>query len=161
MITVFQNLYKTKDPYYKQTDSILEQFKTDKYAILEARECDNFAHFKKELPIVCFGGEFFQRSNTSLNKASGFIILDFDKVQHLEEKKVALMQSKYAYSVFISPSGNGLKALIKIPIVKSDSEYKEYYSALLDEFDGLDESGKDISRACFWAFDPDIYINKK
>jgi hypothetical protein len=63
------------------------------------------------------------------------------------------------YSVFTSPSGSGLKALVHIPKVKDDAEFKSYFNGIFSKVPGIDPSGKDISRACFFSYDPDIYIN--
>ena len=60
---------------------------------------------------------------------------------------------------FTSPSGEGLKAVVKIPVVQDDSEFKSYYYGIVEEFPDLDMSGKDISRVCFFSYDKDIYVN--
>ncbi len=39
-----------------------------------------------------------------------------------------------------------MKALVKIPIVQDDKEYKEYFKQISAVFNGVDESGKDIAR---------------
>lgn len=114
---------------------------------------------KMQLPVVTFGGDFTKRNNTSLRKASGLLTLDFDDVKNLPAKIKELKAHKSIYAVWTSPSGNGLKALVKIPVVNDDKEYKEYFKQIAEAFTGVDQSGKDIARACFESYDPDIYVN--
>lgn len=116
--------------------------------------------FKQDLPAVTFGGLFKDRS--TLIEASGFACLDCDKVNNLSETKEVLKASNYIYSLWVSPSGNGLKALVRIPIVKDKKEYKEYYRAILSHFKDLqpDPATKDINRLCFESYDPNLYLNE-
>lgn len=108
---------------------------------------------KKTLPGVTFCGRFKHRKADKLIEATGLVILDFD------EKGVLPEMSEYFYALFKSPRG-GYKALIKIPIVKSDVEFKQYFYAIQEHFPDVDTSGKDISRFCFISYDPDLYINE-
>jgi phage-related protein len=114
---------------------------------------------KMQLPVVTFGGDFSKRNNASLRKASGLLTLDFDEVQDIPALIVELKAHKSIFACWTSPSGNGVKALVKIPIVQDDKEYKEYFKQISAVFNGVDESGKDIARACFESYDPDIYVN--
>mgnify|MGYP000737115360 CR=1 FL=1 len=43
-------------------------------------------------------------------------------------EKERLSKDRYVYSVFVSPSGNGLKALVKIP--KEPENHKLYFISL-------------------------------
>ena len=71
-----------------------------------------------------------------------------------------MQQDKYSYSVFTSPSGNGLKVLVKIP--KDISNHKNYFLSLEKYYDckEFDVACKDISRVCYESYDPDIYVNE-
>lgn len=158
-ITCFENFAKVSNPNHVTLEKVLDRFKTDSNNIEKNQGKETFKEFKRQLPIACFGGTFNHRSKNGLLKASSLMILDFDDIVDLKEKKVSLSSLKYVLAVFVSPSGNGLKAIVKIPLVKTDKEYKEYYSAIAKKFPNLDESGKDISRACFFSYDKDIYIN--
>jgi hypothetical protein len=73
--------------------------------------------------------------------------------------KDLISSDPHVMSAFISPSGNGLKVIIKIP---SDIEnHKRYFDALGEHFnsDKFDISTKNVSRVCYESYDPDIYIN--
>jgi hypothetical protein len=126
---------------------------------------------KGKLSAVTFGGQFTQRSKTKLKEHSGLLILDFDKLDTFDEVvelKTKLSNSNYVFACWVSPSGNGLKCLVKIPKVKDNDLYANYYDAVYDHFiwvnetygkEIIDKSGKDISRLCFESYDPDIYVN--
>jgi len=120
---------------------------------------DKKAELKKRLPIVCFAGVFNKRAKKDLKSSSGLMILDFDHVDNLQDKKKELASFPFVFSVWVSPSGDGLKALVKINKVQNDDEYKLYFKQIETEISDIDPSGKDISRACFESYDPEIYIN--
>jgi hypothetical protein len=114
---------------------------------------------KGKLSGVTFCGTFRTRKKDALKLGSGLAILDFDKLEDVLAYKEQLKSNNYIFSCWISPSGNGLKALVKIPIISNDDEYKFIFKQLKELFPDLDDSGKDISRLCFESYDPDIYIN--
>lgn len=117
---------------------------------------------KKKLGAVTFGGTFFQRAKDQLKESSGLAILDVDGVEDVFEIKERLTKDKHVFAVWVSPSGNGLKFLVRIPSVESDDEYKSFYKCITSYYDWIefDDSGKDISRLCYESYDPDIYINQ-
>lgn len=114
---------------------------------------------KGTLPGVTFCGTFTSRKKENLKQGSGLAILDFDKLDDAFQFKDSLKSNDYIFSAWISPSGNGVKALVKIPIIQNDAEYKNIFKQLKELFPTLDDSGSDISRLCFESYDPDIYIN--
>ena len=115
--------------------------------------------FKKTLPIVLFSGEFKTRRDDALERHSQFIVLDFDHI-NVEASKKILSTDPYVYSCWISPSGDGLKALVKI---SQPERHRDHFRSLRTYFDKtydleVDESGINESRACFESYDPDIVI---
>ena len=117
---------------------------------------------KRSLPGVCFNGSFTTRSASGLIALSGLITLDFDTFKTESEAvefKTMLSTEPFVYAAFISPSGLGVKALVKIP--NDIDNFTLYFNALERYFDSpnFDKSGKDICRFCFESYDPDIYIN--
>ena len=114
---------------------------------------------KQELPVVCFSGEFSSRSDDALFEHSGFIILDFDHVD-VDSTKRALATDDFIHSCWTSPSGQGVKALVR---VTNPERHRDHFRALVKYFERthgleLDESGINESRACFESYDPDIII---
>jgi hypothetical protein len=115
--------------------------------------------YKLELPVVCFNGQFNKRSISGLEKASGLMVLDFDDLQNPTHKKQQIAAHKSIFAAWISPRGNGVKALIRIPLVDNDKDFKKIYNEVQKIFPDIDDSGKDISRACFESYDSEIYVN--
>tara|TARA_R100000742_G_scaffold4234_2_gene1440 strand:+ start:6052 stop:8466 length:2415 start_codon:yes stop_codon:yes gene_type:complete len=166
-ITIFQNIKETTTPFHRDAYTILERIKNGSSKDLVKRirrEKDKSKRneIKKLLPAVCFSGTFTKRQDTSLIEHSGLICLDFDgygKVKDMLKDKDMLTKNKFVFSVFISPSGNGLKVLIKIP---RDKENHTRYFQSLDKYfnsDYFDKTTKNISRVCYESYDPLIHIN--
>lgn len=114
---------------------------------------------KKSLPVVCFSGEFSQRSDEALFEHSGYIVLDFDHVD-VEATKKSLATDDFIYSCWTSPSGEGVKALVRIT---NPERHRDHFRALVKYFNrthglDVDETGINESRACFESYDPDIII---
>lgn len=163
-VSIFTSIKQTTKPQHTSTKTVLDLIRTggkQKEFLMALREMpeDEYKKRKTELPIILFGGTFSQRNKESLMGGSGLLTLDFDGVEDLTGLRDELTSKPYMYSVFLSPSGRGYKALVRIPIVKTDEEYKKYFAALKREFKTVDVSGKDISRSCFFSYDPEIYIN--
>jgi hypothetical protein len=64
------------------------------------------------------------------------------------------------YSVFVSPSGNGLKVLVKIPA--DQDNHINYFNSLEKYFNSpyFDKTSKNISRVCYESYDPLLHINE-
>lgn len=119
---------------------------------------------KEQLDYFTFAGTFDKRANDKLKEASGLICLDIDDIE--KDRRVSikekLKEDKYTFCMFASTRGGGFKLLIKIPQVKDDSEYKIYWNAVSKHYnlpENNDIHTKDISRACYVSYDPDLYHN--
>lgn len=138
---------------------------TYKDKIIKFRNCEDEVlkkTLKKELPYFTFSGTFKKRLTDSLIQHSGLIVLDFDKIDldRLPELKEQFKTIEWVLAVWISPSGNGLKVLVKI----QGHYHLDTFLWLKDFFAGnflldVDDSGKDVTRACFVSWDPDFYFN--
>jgi len=168
-VSLFRSLFSTKDVSYKiEAVEALERIKdgTSQELIEKIRteqDSSKRGELKKGLPAVCFNGTFTSRNDNSLIDHSGLCILDFDKYptdQDMIDERKRLEEDQIVFSVFTSPSGNGLKALVKIPICDKD-EHKLYFKALGKHFNSeyFDEKNCNVSRVCFESYDPNIYIN--
>lgn len=141
------------------------------------RTTEDNSILKKELPVVVFSGEMTigvekeykekkyisYRDDKSLAVHSGLCVIDLDKVSNLKETKKKLCNIKEVYSVFISPSGNGLKVLYRIP--SNISKHRGYYKAILQDLEKLgietmDTTSINESRLCFVSWDDDLYLNE-
>jgi hypothetical protein len=166
-ITIFRNIKETEQPFYRPIDVILARIKegASKDLVKEIRKENDktrINQLKQELPAICFSGTFNKRNDSAIMEHSGFICLDFDgykKNKDLLEEKERISKDKHTYSVFISPSGNGLKAIVKIP--QEIDNHKNYFNSLESHFSSehFDKTSKNISRVCYESYDPLIYIN--
>ena len=112
----------------------------------------------------CFSGIFYKRSESGLIVHSSLLTLDFDHVNDLNGLKHKLIHNYYFDTIlaFTSPSGDGLKWIIKIDLTKNT--HLSWFIAIADYcrnnyYLEVDKSGKDVSRCCFLPYDPDAYIN--
>ncbi len=115
---------------------------------------------------VTFSGVFKKRSNDQLVQHSGLLTIDFDHVSNMEDLKGKLLDDEYFETqlLFVSPSGDGLKWVIETNLQKhSHSQFFKAVHAYIKHTYGveIDQSGKDVSRACFLPHDPEIIINNK
>jgi VirE N-terminal domain len=167
-VTIFQNIRDTDTPFFRGVHSILERIKegSTKEIVKKIRaEKDKTERneIKKQLPAICFSGTFNKRSDSALIEHSGLICLDFDgyqKQKELLQDKETLSKNKFVFSVFISPSGNGLKVLVKIP---ADAEnHVNYFNSLEKYFNSpyFDKTSKNVSRVCYESYDPLIHVNE-
>jgi len=166
-ISIYKNI-KSVSPL-KDTSAIkvLEEIKSVKYKkqiaqIRGAEDKETKNYLKSRLPYVTFAGTFTSRSNANLRKHSGLACLDFDNVQDVDNLKENINNDKHTFASFISPSGEGLKVLIKIPLVDNNDDYQDYYVELTkyyNQYHELDSSTKDIARACYLSHDEDLFIN--
>ena len=158
-VTIFKNVYDKTTPHHIQLSTALQRIQTGKSSSLVSEVRDGNKEKKLELPVVCFSGEFSSRSDEALFEHSGFIILDFDHVD-VDATKRSLATDDFIHSCWTSPSGAGVKALVKIT---NPERHRDHFRALIKYFERthgleLDESGINESRACFESFDPDIII---
>ena len=112
-----------------------------------------------------FSGLFDTRNDKALIQHSGYLCIDFDHVEDLCLLRRFLLDDKYFETMllFRSPSGNGLKWVIKIDIAEfTHTDYCRAISNYISKEYGIkvDESCKDVSRACFLPYDPDCYIKQ-
>jgi hypothetical protein len=169
-ITIFKSIRDTDTPFHRDVRVILSRIKegseTTKDLVKRIRLEKNKPErqeLKKLLPAICFSGTFNKRTDASLIQHSGLICLDFDgysKQKELLQDKENLTKNKYVFSVFISPSGNGLKVLVKIP---ADADnHTNYFNSLEKYFNSqyFDKTSKNVSRVCYESYDPLLHINE-
>lgn len=169
-VSIFKNLYKSKDvPYIVSLSKIVERIKngSSKDSILKIRNAKNKAEkdsHKRNLPSILFAGEFTERNGNGLKQHSGLMVVDFDKypneqimLNHLEELK----KINHFVLLFISPSGNGIKGVLKV----SNDLTKETHPKIFKEFqnrfklDYFDIANSNVDRVCFESYDKNIFVN--
>jgi len=161
-ITIFKNIF-SKEPHFITIEKALERIKlgASKGLVLDIRlalDKEKANKLKLNLPSVCFSGKFgADRKDEQLVEHSGFIVLDFDDISDLRDKQTEIISKDFVYACWVSPSGNGLKALVKIA---DGAKHREHFQSLQEVFPEIDRSGINVSRVCYESFDPDIYINE-
>ena len=120
--------------------------------LLKEKGKDEYDKQKKNLSGVTLAGTMGdKRNNDSIVDYSGLIHLDYDYIQDVEELRSKIEDTSFTYASFISPSGNGLKVVIRTD-AKMD-EHQHYFNAIKKLYDksvGVESDGmvKDLARLC-------------
>jgi len=159
-VTLYRSIHETDKPYHIGMEQALDRIQNGKSKdtierFRDTRERED----KMSLPIVLWSGTFNKRADSELVEHSGFIVLDFDHID-IEQGKTQVGSDQYVRACWVSPSGDGLKALVK---VSNPERHRDHFRAIKAYFSktyGLevDETGINESRACFESYDPDIII---
>jgi hypothetical protein len=166
-VTIYKKATDVSNGFTKDVLFCLERIKQGKsketVIWLRTLEKQDYDKNKNKLPGVCFNGVFEYRSLAGIKQHSGLIILDFDKFETSQDAidfKNSISDDIYVFSCWISPSGKGVKALVKIPA--EIENHKEYFKALKNYYNhqNWDDSGSDVSRFCFESYDPDLFLNE-
>lgn len=165
--TRFKSLRNTKPESTVSVLSILEEIRTDKYKsqIEEIRNFENPSKnpLKDKLPVFTPTGIFNHRSMAGLENYNGLMCLDIDHIENPEQLKEQCKKLNYVFSAFVTPSGKGLKVLIKTNATPENYREIELKVATAFQHDTgaiRDNHCKDIARIQFVSYDPEIYINE-
>jgi hypothetical protein len=115
---------------------------------------------KRKLPGFIAAGMFSARRRDAWQAASGLLPLDFDHVADLDTLRASLTADPCVALLFTSPSGDGIKACLRVPVDRPDPvEHARAFAAAsrwAREIHGaeLDPSGKDPARLCYLCHDP-------
>jgi hypothetical protein len=165
--TRFKSVKNTKPERISNLVSVLEEIRNGVYKtqIEEIRKQENPSKspLKDKLPLFTPTGVFNYRSIAGMESYNGVICLDIDNIPNAEEIKQKCENIDWVFSAFITPSGQGLKVIVKTNATKES--YKEtelQVSAKFAELTGAqrDNHCKDIARIQFVSYDPTIYINE-
>ena len=163
-VTIFKTYHEVKKPNYVKIETIFNRIRESKYKTIIDQiriepDKDKRNKLKSKLPAIAFSGRFVERNNDGLLEHSGLICLDFDDFTggQLQEQRKKLESDPFIYAVFLSPSANGLKALVKIPT----ADHLGSFLALQKRYPNIDNACKDVSRLCFESYDPTLYVNEK
>lgn len=187
-VSVFTKINKIYNPPKKVgVDEVLEWVRSGsnglKSTILQIRatsDSNERSRLKEGLAAVIFSGycgnpvvkrhritnkEYTSyRDDESLSEHSGLCVIDLDHLTKGDLKKwiEKFKSNKHVYSCFVSPSGDGLKVLFRIP--NDIKMHRSHYRAILKELEGqgldVDSTSINESRVCFISYDPNVYINK-
>jgi hypothetical protein len=144
-----------------------DTFKEQVLAIREQTSKKAADFFKKDLDYVTFSGTFSPtRLAANLKNHSGFIVVDFDHIADVAMLRIHFQADPYVAACFVSPSGKGLKCVVKCKVDAQNhkavfADLAAYFNNVyrLSKEEQVDVSGSDPSRACFLSWDPDAWLN--
>ena len=176
IITILKDLYKPKEPEQFKLEEVLKCIQQPneingqlaEYQKLFAKYGKNDERTvaaKNNLPCINFSGTFYGNVvNDDFAQSSGIFPVDIDNVDPTSTKD-KLAKLPYTVFAFTSPSGNGVKAGIRVDptLITNDQDFKRMYQCIepwLATLDiTIDPACKDVRRLCFISHDPDMYIN--
>lgn len=168
LITVFKNvldkrgtpielLYALNQIKNGEREAQIEQLRTLKG--------EAYKKAKRQLPVHNFTGQFVGGQGiVNLETPSGLMVLDFDGYgtpEDMQADRLIFQSDKYCLACWVSPSGKGLKILVRIPATTDNDIYKNYANAFKAYSNNphFDDNAKDIARACFVSYDPELFTN--
>lgn len=115
------------------------------------------------LPAVAYNGMFSEVNNKGLTCYSNITAMDFDDIysyDEMEHLRKRLVITPCVYSVFVTPSGRGLKALV-LHYNTNPAMHGDLYNQLLQMFNvaSKDVSCKDLARRNYLSYDTNIWVN--
>ena len=165
LVSILQNVYSTEKPHLIPIGTALQRISSgqqkERIEAIRTAGTKEKAELKRDLPIVLFSGEFESRHDDKLTVHSGFIVLDFDHID-VDESKRIVGSDDYVYACWVSPSGDGLKALVRI---SNPERHRDHFRSLCSYFEKqysleVDSSGINESRACYESYDADLIHNE-
>ena len=126
-------------------------------SIIDKKQRD--AYKSSELKAVNYAGIFQERKNDLLTLCCNVIILDIDDVPNgkLKRLKAVIAKDEHTLAVWESPSGNGLKVMVKMYFGYSATTYKARYLCVLNyyasKFDIPIKDGRSSRNTATWGFD--------
>ena len=134
-------------------------------AALRSASGDEANRLKKNLPAFLWAGKFTSRKNDGIEKFSGLLCADVDKVvERIGELHDIARNDPHVAAAFVSPSGTGIKIVFRVPVAADAKQYHQDFVAIrahvLKIYNAqLDEAAKDIARLCFVSHDPAAFYN--
>ena len=174
-VTYFDNISDVKNYDYKKScwiSTIISRMKdpnskiAQKISVVRPIKDDELRKkAKRFLPVIMWQGIFHHRGNNGCTSLNGLMCIDIDHKTDEELKmiKQTVMGWGCTYCCFMSPSGDGLKVVIKtdnISLIHYSNLYRQLEQMFIDYF-GIepDNDCEDVGRACYCSFDPDLYYN--
>jgi hypothetical protein len=160
-ITTFRGLRFTAPKEQTTLEAVLMDIKSDKWKD-KITKCHLDLKHKDWLPCFTPTGTFSHRSIKGMESYNGIICLDVDHVEDAASLKEKCKTLPWVHAAFITPSGKGLKVIVRTnatPDVYKVTEEK--VASLFLDATGFsrDNHCKDIARIQFISHDADLYYN--
>jgi hypothetical protein len=159
--TFFKSITNTTPEGEFPLSTILEGIKSDRWKA-KIQGCIKDLSKKRWLPCFTPTGKFNNRSIAGLYEYNGVICLDIDHVDDPEALKEKCKDIEWCHAAFITPSYRGLKVIVLTDAGIENFTAMEF--AVASKFKALtgymrDDRCKDIARAQFISWDPNLYYN--
>lgn len=134
-------------------------------ALERAGQKNEFEIRKKSLPAFTPSGTFSGgRKPDLLKEYNQCLILDIDHldISTIKIIKQSITENPFTLACFISPSGKGLKIIVRVDSSRED--HKQAFEKVKEVYESkynivVDKSGKDVTRLCFVSFDQEAWFN--
>lgn len=126
---------------------------------------------KKRLNAFCVSGVCKTRAASvpleeKFVSHSGFLQADLDlkdnpQLADLDAVRELMRSDPYVAAYFVSPSGNGLKVIVRVPpsLEKHRASWDAANKRFFEKYGlKIDKSTKDPLRLCFMSYDPDLWV---
>lgn len=162
----FVEKVNSNEVYSTDPEEVFEVIRGNEFAdtislIRQTEDPKKRSELKKSLPAILFGGKF-GNTRKHLEEASNLICIDFDHVENISRHIFRLRFYSYIYGFFLSPSGDGLKVIVRTN-VEDAANYKKVANQLMDTFKEIgliaDSSKQNINDLCYLSHDPNAYLN--
>lgn len=152
----FVRVVKKPKPGTKAIYDQIEKATEQKNEALRARLKTKLYYFT---PCAIFSGG---RAYKNIVKFTGLMVLDFDKIDYdlAPGMRDALFKEyDFICAAWLSSSRKGVRAFVKIPVVKTVKEFQEHFRALneiMEQYIGWDTATKNAALPLFMSYDPEI-----
>lgn len=125
------------------------------------------SQIKKQLPCILWQGIFKEKSDRGVQSLSSLMCIDIDhkSPQELNSYRQRLSCEPWVMGIFISPSGDGLKVIVKTDnydVAAYKSCYRQLEQYFCDNYGIVPDSKcEPLSQGCFMCYDPNLYYNPK
>jgi hypothetical protein len=172
-VSLFHGSFDSEPKRTVTLSYILESIRTGTYArqvrhvrqVLATRGQAAYDKAKSSLIAITFAGTFAPtRGNAHLQKHSGLLHIDIDHLHDVAATKQELINDPYIIFAFISPSGGGIKAGVRIPIITTAEGYAHAWHTVRAVYESRygvnwDQATKDVARLCYVSYDPELFVN--
>ena len=173
LVSTFESIYETKTPIHRPLLEVLEEMRNPGEDLKDRIKSIRKAKAPAEqdqlkvmlLPVICPSGTFSERNDAALLQYNGVVCLDLDDVSSPRDMRDMAKAFQHTLAVMTSPTGSGIKVFILTDSTEPTRHSDLYHH--LGDVTGFkkrpdvkfDPSCSNPSRACFFSYDKDLWIN--
>lgn len=167
-VSFFSNIKQSSGGQEVELDDIITSIQIGEYkdAVEQIRATEDKkkqSELKRRLlPYFTGSGVFTERNKNGLKQHNGRIVIDLDKLDDVNRAKEKLKGDPFIEYIFVSCGGKGLAVIFKIDPGKHDQSFEAIASYIQHKYGfEVDIPVKDVSRARFVSYDPDLFHNRE